>query len=155
MVNIIEAVRDFLDADDWHYDYNAEKQIIECGAKVKCKLKNIRLLISFNDKGYTVFARIPISAEEDTMNDVMRYITMANYGLRNGNFELDVRDGELRYKVYTNCADLEELPKRMIQDSIYIPWIMVERYGNGLAALCMGFSTPDEEIKKAEGNGED
>lgn len=150
MVNLIEAVRDFLDSDDWHYEFNAEDEVIKCGIKVKCKLKNVRLLITFNDKGYTVLAIPPISAEGDTMNDVMRYITMANYGLRNGNFELDVSDGEIRYKLYTNCADLEELPRQMIQDSIYIPWIMIERYGNGLAALAMGFSTPEDEIKKAE-----
>ena len=45
---------------------------------------------------------------------------------------------------------MKELPARIIKDSIYAGWCMMDRYGNGLAALAMGFSDAETEIKKAE-----
>ncbi len=80
---------------------------------------------------------------------------MANYGLVNGNFELDLRDGEIRYKTYVNCDGLESLSEAVIQDSIYVGCVMMDRYGDGIAALAMGFSDADTEIKKAEHRDED
>jgi len=46
------------------------------------------------------------------------------------------------------------LPKEIFLDSINVCWAMMERYGNGYAALSMGFSDADTEIKKAEGDEE-
>ena len=86
---------------------------------------------------------------------MVKYLTMANYGLANGNFELDVRDGEIRYKTYVNCKGLESLPGQIIKDSILVGWYMMERYGNGIAAIAMGFSDAETEIKKAEGGDSD
>ena len=42
---------------------------------------------------------------------------MANYGLANGNFDIDVSDGEVRYKTYVNCKDMKELPEQIIKDN--------------------------------------
>lgn len=51
----------------------------------------------------------------------MEYITGANYGLRNGNFEMDVEDGEIRYKVYVNVKGMND-----ISDDIINPlWFLV------------------------------
>ena len=41
---------------------------------------------------------LPTHVREDKRDVVCRYITRANYGLRNGNLEMDLDDGEVRYK---------------------------------------------------------
>ena len=88
--------------------------------------------------------------DEETRKIIMEYLTMANYGLRAGNFELDLRDGEVRYKVNVNAKGLDSLSTKIIEDSIMIPLMMMDRYGDGLAALFLGFSDPQTEIQKAE-----
>ncbi len=148
--NAIDAIRDYLDADNWNYDFNAEKQFIKCGVNISCKLKSIHLFISFNDNGYTVYGICPMNADEETMSAVSEYITRANYGLRCGNFELDYSDGQVRYKVYTSTRGMDSVTTEVIKESIDIPCFMFDRYGDGLAALIMGFSDPTTEIEKAE-----
>lgn len=54
-----------------------------------------------------------------------------------------------------NCRELESLPDRIIKDSILVGWYMMERYGDGIAAISMGFSDAEAEIKKAEGDSDD
>ena len=147
---IIDAVRDFLDADDWHYEYDAEHSVIRAGVTLKCKLKSARMFIRFRDTDYNVYMVAPISADPAKLGEVLRFTAQANYGLASGNFEVDVDDGEIRYKSYVDCDGLETLPKEFFDDGINACWSMMERYGNGFAALAMGFSDADTEIKKAE-----
>ena len=147
---ITDAVRDYLDADDWHYEYVAEHAFIRAGVTLKCKLKSARLIIQFRKTDYNVYMISPVTADTERLGEVLRFAALANYGLANGNFEVDVHDGEIRYKSYVNCEAYDTLPKDVIEDSSNVCWAMMERYGNGFAALAMGFSDADTEIKKAE-----
>lgn len=153
---IVDAVRDWLDKDEWRYEYIAEKQLIKMGINLNSKIKTGNIFIDFKDDSYLVYLYSPISGDKENLEQLNKYLTMANYGLINGNFELDLRDGEIRYKTYVNCDGLESLPEQVIKDSIYVGCVMMDRYGNGIAALAMGFSDADTEIKKAEDrDGED
>lgn len=150
MLDMIDRVRDYMDKDEWRYEYEEERQLIRSGINLKCKLQSLRMFVSFNEGGYTVVVVPPLKADENNRANVLEYITRANYGLRNGNFEMDVEDGEVRYKVYVNAKGMNDISDEIISDSIRLPAIMMDRYGDGLAALMFGFSDPVTEIKKVE-----
>jgi len=147
---IVDSVRDWLDKDDWHYEYSAENHIFKMGINLKSKIKSGRIFVDVKDDCYAVYLCAPINGDKDNLAELTKYLTMANYGLLNGNFELDVRDGEVRYKTFVNCDGLEALSSAVIQDSIYVGCVMMDRYGDGIAALALGFSDAETEIKKAE-----
>ena len=152
---IVDALRDWLDDDDWHYEYDAEKHLIRAGITIDGKLRSARVYIPIREDGsYIVNIVSPVNGDPKDIGELVKYLTMANYGLANGNFELDVSDGEIRYKTYVNCRELESLPGQIIKDSILVGWYMMERYGNGIAAIAMGFSDAETEIKKAEGSSD-
>ena len=117
-------------------------------------MKSARMIIRFRKTDYNVYMIAPISADPENLGEVLRFTAQANYGLASGNFEVDVDDGEIRYKSYVDCDGLETLPKVLFEDGISACWAMMERYGNGFAALAMGFSDADTEIKKAESDEE-
>ncbi len=156
--DIIFAVKDYMDNDDWHYDFNEEKSSLSAGMNIRCKLKSIRYyMYAAEDSTLIVLAVSPISADmgdETVCSNVMEYLTRANYGLRHGNFEFDLRDGEIRYKMSLPLNEFDELPPQAMERMISIPALMFERYGNGLAALLMGFSDVKTEIEKAENPSE-
>ena len=60
---IIDAVRDFLDADDWHYEFDAEHSAIRAGVTLRCKLKNARMFIRFRKTDYNIYMISPVSAK--------------------------------------------------------------------------------------------
>ncbi|MBR4170197.1 MAG: YbjN domain-containing protein [Kiritimatiellae bacterium] len=147
---MLNAIRDYLDDNDWNYEYDAEHSLIKMGLGMKCKLHTVRIFIDLKADYYLVYVVAPINADKDNLGELLRYTARANYGLINGNFELDVRDGEFRYKSYVNCDGLETLPPAIIEESIHVGCAMMNRYGNGFAALAMGFSDADTEIDKVE-----
>lgn len=148
--DLIDAVRDYLDANDWHYEYDPERRRIHAGLNLNCKLKKAKLHIHFRETSYCVYIVLDLNADNDVLPQILKYTAMANYGLPSGNFEVDVSDGEIRYKTYVDANGLDALSKQVIEGSIYRGWNNVDRYGNGLAALLMGFSDPETEIEKAE-----
>lgn len=148
---MVDAVRDYLDKDDWKYEYDAGRNIIRTGVSLKCKLQSTRLFFTFSEGGFSVIGTINMKADEQYRAAIAEYITRANYGLKSGNFEMDYSDGEIRYKMYVNCRGLNTIPDELIEHALIIPPSMFDRYGDGLAALMFGFSDPKTEVEKAEG----
>ena len=149
--NMIDEVRNYLDENEWKYEYDDERKLIATGIGLKCKLRSLRIYISFSENGYSVITNSQMNASEECRAAVAEYITRVNYSAKQGNFEMDYNDGEVRYKTYTHCEGLENLSRQVVENSIVIPVIMYERYGDGLAALLFGFSTPLDEYNKATG----
>ena len=88
--------------------------------------------------------------EKEYFNKVSEYLHRANYGLQNGNFEMDYRDGEVRYKVYIIFEDVD-ISIRMIKKSILIGMAMFIKYGEGLLRMMSGSDDdPEECIEIAE-----
>ena len=151
----VDVVRDWLDNEGWNYDYDAGNHMIRTGVSLNCKLRMANVFICILEDGsYTVNTVSPINGDPKDIGEMLKYLTMATYGITNGNFELDVRNGEIHYKTYVNCKEIESLPGQIIRDSILVGWYMMECYGNGIAALALGFSDAETEFKKAKGESE-
>ena len=140
---IANAIVDFLRDDDWHFEFNEEREIIRCGVNLKCKLKSTRLVIDLRDDKYLVFANVPLNTDEENRAEMARLLNMINYTMIFGNFEMDESDGEVRFRFAVDCDDC--LPSReVVKDSILIPALMVEKYGDAIAKVLMGFATAKE-----------
>lgn len=151
--DIANEIRGFLLDDDWKFDFDDEKGIFRFGVNIDGKMKHVNYFVPVRDDSYTVYAISPVSADsddEEVMRNITEFICRANYGLRNGNFEIDIRDGEIRYKVFVDC-DGGILPSRdVIRGSIIIPAMMFERYSPGILDVVFKGSTAAEAIEQCE-----
>lgn len=149
---IVEVIRNFLVEDDWKFEFDDERGVFHFGVGISGKLKNLRYVIHVRNDAYTVYAFSPIDADPDEKNimkELCEFICRANYGLRNGNFEIDVTDGELRYKIFVDCDGVTP-SEEVIKGSIIIPSVMFERYAPGILDIMFKGSTAEEAIAKCE-----
>ena len=83
------------------------------------------------------------------MAQMAEFLCRANYGLQNGCFELDFRDGEIRYKSFIDCDDM--MPSfEVIQNSIYCTAGMFQRYAPGIVDIIFSGCTAKAAIEKCE-----
>ncbi len=96
-----------------------------------------------------VYAYCPNHVPEEHRLRVCEFLTRANYGLRVGNFEMDMDDGELRYKV---SVDVEggELTSKMVSYMMGYAVVRMDKYYPGLMALLYGGATPADAVKLVE-----
>lgn len=74
---------------------------------------------------------------EHRRRDVMEFLTRANYGLLLGNFEIDLSDGEVRFKVARE-AESSELTHEQFQNDLYLSVALMDRYFPGLQRVIQG-----------------
>jgi len=144
---LAERAEEYLKSQGWRYetDRTAEKCIFKVGMGLRCKLKSCRLYVSIKPHGILSIAVAQINADRDSFDNVVEFITRANYGLTDGCFEFDHNDGEVRYRAFLRCEHgVPDL--RDVEDSVDLPLHMFERYGNVLVKNMMGFGDPEKDI---------
>lgn len=150
--SIANAINNFLTEDDWHFSFDDQYGLFKFGLNLKGRIKKISYIIDVKDDEYVVYAISPLGADEDDekmMSTMAEFICRANYGLKNGNFELDMRDGEIRYKSFVDCEGITPTAE-MVRNSIHCPAAMFDRYGVGIVDIIFGDSTAKDAIAKCE-----
>jgi hypothetical protein len=101
---------------------------------------------------FVFYSVCPMAMPDFKRAAVMEFVTRANYGMILGNFELDLNDGEVRYKT---SLDVEgtELNGALIRQAVYANVLMMDKYLPGLLNLVYQDITPAEAVAQVEGKG--
>lgn len=145
----------FFDSKSWKYEVSKASdgtEMLRTGFSVHNSLENIPVIIRLLSDGIKITGVSKFNANANVRAAVADYLCRANFGLIQGNFELDMRDGEVRYKIFLPKYEGQPIPDSAIDDALSTMLSMYHRYGDGLTALMAGTSTPEDEIKKAEGD---
>lgn len=151
---IADAIRNFLDEADWHYSFDEENGIFRFGIRLPGKMKHVQYAVVIYERDYNVYAISPLAADLDDpeqMRQMAEFICRANYGLRDGNFEMDFNDGELRYKCYMNCNGAFPT-KNMVSASVYRPFTMFKSYNKGILQILFAGMSAADAIELCEGS---
>jgi hypothetical protein len=101
-----------------------------------------------------VYVLAPIRVPEPARAAAMEFFTRANYGLRIGNFELDLGDGEIRFKC-TVAYDGTLLDLALVRNALYAGVRTTDAYLPGLLGMLYGNLSPEAAIRGIEENEED
>ena len=150
--NISNALNEFLENDDWHFSFDEKRGVFNFRLGLEGKLKKIDYLIRVRDNEYTVYATSPIGADQNDktmMASMAEFVCRANYGLKNGNFELDMQDGEIRFKCFVDCTAITPT-QEMVRNSIYCPATMFDNYSDGIAGIIFGNLSAKQAVEQCE-----
>jgi hypothetical protein len=140
----------FLQEDGWHPQQLDDKLIYRVGFSGSNGSYTCFASIRPDVQQFLFYAQSSVKAPAESRLDVAEFIARANYGLRIGNFELDMNDGEVRYK---SSLDFEGVPLTwpLIKNAIYPAVQTMDRYFPGLLQVMYGSSAPEEAIAAIEG----
>ncbi len=144
-----KLVRDYLDENDWKYKYIPEKELYFGSVRLKGCICTVEFLICMSDTHVTVYYKLPVSAKE-CRRTMAEFITRANFGLHMGCFELDFRDGEIRYKMSISNSALEANPDNEMGLMMSVPCGTIDTYSSGIIGVLSGFEKPEDAVKRCE-----
>jgi hypothetical protein len=96
------------------------------------------------------FSRVGFRVPDDKRVAVAEALTRANYGLRIGNFEMDLADGEVRYKASVDVED-GALSETMVQNLVRASLSSFDRYYPALMRVVWAGAAPADAIAEVEG----
>ena len=143
------AVEHYLQSQEWHYKFEEERNLFTMTMGRK-KIDSSKIYIRIGEDYVTTYAMLPTHVREDKRDVVCRYITRANYGLRNGNLEMDLDDGEVRYKTYFYAKN--RIPNQEeIERYVDISFLTLDRYAEGLMKILYADLDDKAAIQLVEG----
>ena len=149
MSSTFEAIVSYFEKDGWKYRRLTGHEALEMG--VAGEAGNYRLIVvADGERNVTRFLTfLEGKVPETRRREVMEYLTRANYGLLLGNFELDLGDGEVRFKC---AADIEHtgMSYDQYQSMLYVSVAMMDRYFPGLQKVVQGTSDAAAAIAEVE-----
>mgnify|MGYP000702488914 CR=1 FL=1 len=154
---LVNLVKKFLVEDDWHFSFDENTGVFDFGLRVKSKIQKINYIVDVHEDEIVVYGMCPIGADHTDSNmmaQMAEFLCRANYGLKNGCFELDFRDGEIRFRSFIDCEDL--MPStEVIKNSIHCTAAMFKRYAPGIVDIIFSGCTAKQAIAKCEKSPED
>ena len=152
MGKILDGIRKFFVDDQWPFTEMEGKTILRTGFSGKNGKWTCFAQARENQQQFIFYSVCPNAAPEDKRPPAMEFITRANYGLVIGNFEMDVSDGEIRYKT---SIDVEggELNHVLIRQVVYSNVMTMNKYLPGLMSVLYANVSPEQAIHTIEGKG--
>lgn len=155
MGQIFNAVVDFLTDDGWKYTILEEDQdLLALTLSFKGRNGSWQCFAIVDEEKHWLrfYSILPVHVADSKRPDATEFMTRANYGLMLGNFEMDLADGEVRFKTSID-AEGGELTKPMIDNLLRSNLISMDRYFPGLMAVLFSERSP-EEIYEGIANNE-
>lgn len=111
--SIVDCLKQYFNDNQWHYTYyqpvnNNSQQSHHLSLRIRHKQLNCGYLFRAQEKNklLAVYGILPFLMPESHHSAAMLLITQLNYDMLIGNLEMDINDGEIRYK---NAIDVEAL----------------------------------------------
>ena len=150
------VVKEFLDSDDWVYEFIEEDGLFRFGLTLDGPVKKADFIVDVQENcviTYALLNNIGADASDPAMmREMADFICKANYGLKNGNFEFDIKDGEIRFKSYIDCEGTAP-SIAAVRNSISCCAVMLNIYSQGITGIIFGGLDADTAIAKCENNG--
>lgn len=107
------------------------------------------ILTRRKDSRCTIYSQVPWETPEDHRTEMSELITRINFGLPIGNFELDLADGEVRFKTSIDVSGAHLSPE--LFDNLFEPNVAtMDRYLPALEAVRDGRQTPKDAVAMVE-----
>jgi hypothetical protein len=150
MGKLYDSILDFFRQDGWPFTEMEGKNILRTGFSGKNGKWTCFAQARETQQQFIFYSVCPNAAPEAKVPLAMEFITRANYGLVIGNFEMDISDGEIRYKT---SVDVEgsELDPALIRQTVYSNVMTMNKYMPGLMSVLYANVTPEQAIFQIEG----
>ncbi len=137
------AILSFLESRGWTCSYDRDADVVDISYQGEHG-PYVCFLLALEDEGRIVFySACPVKVPEARRVAAAEFLMRANYGLTLGNFEMDFRDGEVRFKssleVDEDGPEGEPL-QRVIQANV----LAMDYYAPGIVQLAQGGESPAE-----------
>ena len=139
-----------LDAIGYRYRYYDELNsfILEFGLK-KSKLTEVQVVVNVREDSVSFHSVCMLKVPREQRERVAIYLTCCNFDMMYGNFEMNMSDGEVRFKnvlSYHECMP----SRRAVEEMLNFTVNMFDRYGDEMLAVIYGDKAPRQAAMEAE-----
>ena len=146
---IYRTMLTFFSDDDWAFTKLKGESTLQLGFQNEHGQWNCYAIARDKESQFLFYSVYPTTIPNHQQPTITEYLTRANHGLVQGNFEFDFDNGEIRYKTSLDTTHLSINPKA-IQQLVYTNVTIMGHYLPGILAILKQDISATEAIKQTE-----
>ena len=154
MSNLLKIVSDFLEMDNWPFAPSSSHPVIKTGFQGDNGKWTCLIRVLEDEQQVAFYSILPLNVPDTKRPELALFLTAANYGIIIGNFEMDLEDGEVRYKTSLD-VDGAALTPELLRAMVYNNVGIMDKYFPGIMAVVYGDKSIQEALNQIEGEDED
>ena len=136
---IYEAYCRMLDARNWKYERKDDKLTVVSGIRGEDLPIKFVIRINAEMEAVSYISVLPFNVPEDKRIDAAVMVCAANYGLAEGCFDYDIRDGELMFRLVNSYTGSDtNLSDDLFEEMIMLASGTVDKYNDKFLAVIKG-----------------
>ncbi|MDF2627826.1 MAG: hypothetical protein K0R39_1657 [Symbiobacteriaceae bacterium] len=152
MGTIFDTIVEMLRAEEWNYEQVQDQPILRIGINGK-NGKWVSYAQAREEQDQFVFYSVlPVTAPAEKRAELAELLTRLNYGLVIGNWEMDYRDGEVRYKTSIDVEG-DQLSQALAHNVVFLNLQMMDRSLKAILGVLYGILTVDVAVKQVDDPG--
>ncbi|WP_141211659.1 YbjN domain-containing protein [Pseudanabaena sp. SR411] len=154
MISLYDSMIRFFEEDGWYHKPFKNIHAIRLPFKGATADWACIAQVQEENRLFVFYSVCPVKTTPENRLAVSEFIMLANYGMLIGNFEMDMSDGEIRFKTSVGLGQLDwsdELAKVAVYTNVF----SMNQYLSGLLKVMGGDILPRNAVDIAEiGNDE-
>ena len=137
----------YFEDDNAHYEFDEERGTLSANYSMgdDCAISSARLFALVHDNGFTIYMKVRgINAKKKNFGNLALFLAYVNDGMRYGNFEFDLDDGEVVFKYSSIVPEGADLDYDYFDHIVLLSLAMLDKYADGLIAMMLGYSDDPE-----------
>ncbi len=136
-----------LDNMEWKYEKHEDDLLIKSGVKGDDLPIEFIMVVRPKNQVVQFISSLPFNMPEDKRVDGAIAVCVANYGLVDGSFDYDLRDGEIRFRL--TCSYREStLSEELFNYMIMVSASTVDNYNDKFFMIAKGMMTVQQFIEQ-------
>lgn len=148
---MFDRIVKYFDNKGWTYQSEPEVNRVVFG--IQANHANIDCIADIRDekKQFIFLSICNCNAFPDKYDDIVEFITRANFGLYNGCFEFDFKHGIIRFKTTVIYDHENGIPEKILDKYILTNLFTMDHYIPGIMSIIYGDNTAYKAIEEIEG----
>ena len=134
---VYDVLISMLDNRGWKYEAYEEKLLIKSGIKGDDLPVSFIVIVNPRNQVVQFISAMPFNMPEDKRIDAAIAVCAANYGLVDGSFDYDLRDGEIRFRLTSSYRE-STLSEDLFEYMILVSASTVDQYNDKFFMLAKG-----------------
>lgn len=144
---VYNTITEMLDADGWKYKQHEDDLVISCGVRGEDLPIDFLMVVRPKQELVQFVSQLPFKVPEDKRVEMAIAICVANMGLVNGCFEMDVHDGTVSFKLSTSYCD-SLIGKGALKYMVLVGASTVDEYNDKFFMLCKNVTTLEQFVEQ-------
>lgn len=146
-----ETIKQFFSEDEWFFVETENRGVLVLRMNHWGENGRFSCQAEYNEAQdiFYFYSYFPINVPDEKRLKMAEFITLVNYGMRIGNFEMDFEDGEVRFRTSSDFEG-QGLSYALVSNHVYPNVWMMDRYLPGLFAVVYGDRSAAEILESIE-----